>query len=100
MTACVLKEESFLFFFFKYKNDFPFKVKGSENSDLAWKASEKVSFQGYFHLDQDHCRRQEKCNTHKTQHGKANAQQKQHQKQKGNVHIDAAVPQHRAVIWS
>ena len=51
MMACVLKEESFLFFF-KYKNDFPFKVKGSENSDLAWKANEKVSFQGYFRLDQ------------------------------------------------
>ena len=42
----------FFVFFFKYKNDFPFKVKGSENSDLAWKASEKVSFQGYFRLDQ------------------------------------------------
>ena len=45
MMACVLKEESF-FSFFKYKNDFPFKVKGNENSDLAWKASEKFSFQG------------------------------------------------------
>ena len=42
-----LRAERGIFFFpLKYKNDFPFKVKGSENSDLAWKASEKVSFQG------------------------------------------------------